>query len=317
MARPFARAVEALAALGAIASMQWGCLQETIEVNTTQPSGQRIPVETQPVDPSLDVGTTAFFEPGSGSQSLARLRFAKPRAVTLYVLWDPYKNNPQAVPSDQFQTAGFPLGVNRQVFGALGRIKIGLQQAVNELNFEIPYGQQIAVPVVCDYCELSAKIIRPVFGRGNPPLLSPTVQAFNDPDQFPILPGDTFPNVATKYPRGFVAITGFLGDGSIGAKAAVGGPGFIRSAFIGGLAAADTRYVPIAFGATHFEIRATNALVAGSCWVDLFGGGGPWLFPNATNNDTPARLPLYAQVIQVTNAAATPQSVEVIQYIGF
>lgn len=260
----------------------------------------------------VDIGTTAYFAGNAGDQTVLKYARDTPRGLVAYVYWDPIKNNPTAAPISNYITGP---GLPQRTFGLLGTMVVGNQQTTIEYKFDIPYGQLLAIPVVADHVEVRTRLIEPLFGQaaaGPAATLSPLV--FNDPPALVLGALDNLPNINATYPRGFVAISGFIGEGTIGgtgAEAAI-----TRRLMLMNLAAAGgTRNLPMAQGVTHVSALSTAPLTTVVTAVSIFGGV-TLDFPISTANAAPQRLPNWATFIRVTNNDAAVQSVEVVQYQG-
>lgn len=273
---------------------------------TGRPPDATPPMMVTPVPPRIDVGSTTFLQAGQMAK-IAQVSFSSPRAIAAYVSWDPYQNNPAAsATASTSDSAGNAVGI-------LGRAKIGLQGALLQFNFDIPWGELIALPFVCDSLEITAEIIRPVYGQG-PPSASPSYQLFNDPPLATLPVGVTLPNAGIKpgLDAGFVAVTGMVGDGSLNRPGATQAT---RRALLIDLAAGQTRLVPLAYGATRMKFVCGDPLVT---FVFATSYGATDMGPFTSDPTGSAiDLPLYAAGIKVTNGAAADRTAEVIQYLGF
>lgn len=123
---------------------------------------------TRLIEPRVNSGMTQKFTSGE-AQSLLRITRPDCQPMTLYIYWDPYKNNPNptAAKSSAIQKFGF---ISRKITDAaglevcaIGRLKMGTQSSYNEFYFDIPFGQLIAIPITSEQAEVVALLTRPVF----------------------------------------------------------------------------------------------------------------------------------------------------------
>lgn len=256
-----------------------------------RPPGAPAPMAVQSTDPRISDGSSfRFLSPGV--QSIARRSFDKPRSMIALAFWDPYANNPGATAllSTRLSNGTTP-------FQVLGRLIVGNHGGSVAYNFDIPWGQLVAIPAAAESFELTGKLIAPPIistanGGSNKFLL------FNDPPDLVLPPGVTLPNASPDVPTGFVAVTGIIGDGSPYPNHS---PPPTRTAIVrfettdGG---GTSFIVPIAYGARRVTIlgdpAAAVALRLGSY---------------AANNipipiNTPTELPTTAEAVQLTVTGA-------------
>lgn len=246
------------------------------------------PIYVAPCTPALNIGQTQYFTDVS-AQSLARVSFDRPRPMVAYAFWDPYKNNPGPGATSSIALAG---GGNEIV--VLGRIKVGNQESMIEFNFDIPWGQVVAIPVTAEQVEISARLIAPTPLTAHAFFVGPDFQTFNDPPGLVIPPGSFLPNRSTSaYPIGFVAVTGGIGIGSAGRQHC---QPLTRSCSVPALTAAapgNIVTIPLAYGARAVTVIGP-ASVDVTVRVNCFGAGP--LIPLNT------RTPLPYDAVSVTIA---------------
>jgi hypothetical protein len=179
---------------------------DTVQHNPFEPFNRRpelprdrAPIVVTPVEPKISQGSVyEFLDPGR--QAIARRSFDKPRSMIAYGFWDPYQNNPSA--SALTSTC---LSDGTTLFQVLGRLVLGNQGGSIAYNFDLPWGQPIAIPCGADSIELEARLISPpIFSTATGTL---NFTQFNDPPPL-VLGANTLPN------GGVVKVTGIIGDGS-------------------------------------------------------------------------------------------------------
>jgi hypothetical protein len=265
-------------------------------------------VVTTTLSPSINSGTTQALV-DSHEVSLARVSYDRPRPFVAYAFWDPYKNNPGPGASRSIVTSV----VGTEIV-ALGRIKFGNQQTMIEFNFDLPWGQLIAIPVAAEQVEITGRLINRVPITFPP--ANPTYQAFNDPPPFVLAPGDTFPNPSPSFPNGFVALTAGIGEFSSGPSQASLPQ---RSIVIPSLGAAgggsDLFVCPIGYGARRVIVVGDPGTLhaAGPNTVSAQIAVQAGAFIDIPLNTT-IPMPINATTVLVKNLAAAPTNAITIIY---
>lgn len=265
------------------------------------PTTQAKPILVEGPPPTSENSTTQKLVDGA-AKSLARLEFKRARSCVVFAYWDPNING-GAEPAG----AGFPppamLASDGTPLSVLGMLTVGRGQTSFTLQFDMPYGQLVAIPVEGDYVELRARLI---VNQGNLTVPTFTPSSFNNPAQYaPITPGATLPG-------GAVQVSGLISTGS--AYPANGAmPTKSVELIVAELPAAAALDIPLAWGARRVRLVGDSFLTLGIATVNAPNPLTGNLAPNVTHTLPDGTIGV---VVQNPSAGAATQSAFLIYELG-